>query len=42
MSDTFHEILPVADGTHILIYTFDGIEYTFERKIFISASEYRD
>lgn len=42
MNDTVHEILPVSDGTHILIYKFDGYEYAFERKVFVSASEYRD
>lgn len=39
--DTRHELLPVDDGTHVIIFQFDGMEYVFERKVFIPATEYR-
>jgi hypothetical protein len=34
-------IIPVSDVTHVLIFKLDGCEYIFERKVFVSASEYR-
>lgn len=39
--NTRHKALEFERGTHVLIFQFNGMEYVFERQVFIPASEYR-
>lgn len=36
-----HQIIETSHGTHILIFLWNGTEYLFDSKIFVSESEYR-
>lgn len=41
LEDTQHTIIEDNQGTHILIYKWDGLVYLFERKVVVSVDEYR-
>jgi hypothetical protein len=41
LTDVLYKTMPFDEGDHILVFKFDGRDYTFSHKIFVPKSEFR-